>query len=139
MDDQLQGTGKFRPGCPRDLVGTAVRGVDDLLGAHLGLDAVVPGLGDAGAHVGQICDADATTFVLSYWARDRGRFTLPEAVRKLTSQSADILGLRDRGRLEPGAFADAVRTGLRELGSSQLTEIEVERLVAGEIDLDRRD
>ncbi|MDH3706865.1 MAG: amidohydrolase family protein [Acidimicrobiia bacterium] len=78
----------------------------DSLTDYLGLDAVVPGLGDAGAHVGQICDADATTFVLSYWARERGRFSLPEAVRKLTSQSADILRLRDRGRLELGAHAD---------------------------------
>jgi len=35
--------------------------------------------------------------------------------------------------LSLGAFADAVRSGLRQLDSSQMTEIEVERLVAGEI------
>ena len=35
--------------------------------------------------------------------------------------------------LSLGAFADAVRSGLRQLDSSQLTEIEVERLVSGEI------
>ncbi|MDH4169462.1 MAG: amidohydrolase family protein [Acidimicrobiia bacterium] len=78
----------------------------DSLADYLALDQVVPGLGDAGAHVGQICDADATTFALSYWARDRGQFTLPEMVRKLTSQSAGILGLRERGRIEPGWYAD---------------------------------
>jgi N-acyl-D-aspartate/D-glutamate deacylase len=76
------------------------------LAAYLALDAVVPGLGDAGAHVGQICDADATTFVLSYWTRDRGHLELAEAVRKLTSQSARILGLRERGEVRPGWYAD---------------------------------
>ena len=32
----------------------------------------LPGLGDAGAHVGEIMDADSTTFVLASLARDRG-------------------------------------------------------------------
>ncbi len=76
------------------------------LATYLTLDAVVPGLGDAGAHVGQICDADATTFVLGYWARDRGVLSLPEAIRKLSSQSAQILGLRERGEVRPGWYAD---------------------------------
>ena len=76
------------------------------LATYLTLDAVVPGLGDAGAHVGQICDADATTFVLGYWARDRGVLSVPEAVRKLSSQSAQILGLRERGEIRPGWYAD---------------------------------
>lgn len=35
--------------------------------------------------------------------------------------------------LSLGAFADAVRSGLRELDSGQLTDVEVDRLVAGEI------
>ncbi|MGI9600310.1 MAG: N-acyl-D-amino-acid deacylase family protein [Acidimicrobiales bacterium] len=78
----------------------------DSRAGYLGIDQVVPGLGDAGAHVGQICDADATTFVLSYWARQREHFTLPEAVRKLTSQSADILRLKERGQIRTGWYAD---------------------------------
>jgi N-acyl-D-aspartate/D-glutamate deacylase len=66
------------------------------------------GLGDGGAHAGQTCDASTTTFLLSYWARDRmdGRLPLEEAVRKLTSATADVFGLGDRGRLVPGAKAD---------------------------------
>lgn len=78
----------------------------DSLADYLQLDHVMPGLGDAGAHVGQICDADAPTFFLTHWARDRGAFTLPEAIRRLTAQPAAVIGLEDRGVLAPGRFAD---------------------------------
>jgi len=78
----------------------------DSLAAYLQLDHVAPGLGDAGAHVGQICDADTSTFFLSHWARDRGDFTLPEAIRRLTSQPASVIRLKDRGVLQAGNFAD---------------------------------
>jgi N-acyl-D-aspartate/D-glutamate deacylase len=66
------------------------------------------GLGDGGAHAGQTCDASTTTFLLSYWARDRAydRLTVEEAVRKVTSATADVYGLRDRGRLAPGMKGD---------------------------------
>lgn len=76
------------------------------LEALLALDSVYPGAGDAGAHAGQICDADAPTHFLAHWVRDRNLVTLPEAVRRLTSQAAAVLGLVDRGRVEVGAFAD---------------------------------
>jgi N-acyl-D-aspartate/D-glutamate deacylase len=66
------------------------------------------GLGDGGAHAGQTCDASTTTFLLSYWARDRSRGRIPveEAVRTVTSATAEMFGLGDRGRLVPGAKAD---------------------------------
>jgi N-acyl-D-aspartate/D-glutamate deacylase len=66
------------------------------------------GLGDGGAHAGQTCDASTTTFLLSYWARDRvgEKLSVEDAVRMLTSETADLFGLRDRGRLVPGAKAD---------------------------------
>ena len=72
----------------------------------LQLDAVVPGLGDAGAHAGQICDADSPTFYLSYWYRDRKAVTLEKAIHQLTAKPAAVLGLVDRGTLKVGAFAD---------------------------------
>jgi N-acyl-D-amino-acid deacylase len=78
----------------------------DSLAGYLQLDHVSPGLGDAGAHVGQICDADSTTFFLSHWARERGAFTLPEAIRRLTSKPAEVIRLKERGRLTPGWYAD---------------------------------
>jgi N-acyl-D-aspartate/D-glutamate deacylase len=67
---------------------------------------VTLGLADAGAHVSQIMDASQPTFFLTYWIRERQRWTVEEAVRRLTSDTAELFGLRDRGVLRPGAFAD---------------------------------
>ena len=66
------------------------------------------GLSDAGAHVGQLCDAPQATDYLGNWVRDRSLLPIEEAIRRLTSQAADIFGLTDRGRLVPGAWADVV-------------------------------
>ena len=77
-----------------------------IMGDLLSMDHVYPGLGDAGAHAGQICDADAPTHYLSYWCRDRKAVSLPKAVHQLTQQGAQVLGLIDRGTLTVGAFAD---------------------------------
>ncbi len=67
---------------------------------------VVMGLADAGAHVGQIMDASQPTYLLVNWVRDQGVFSVEEGVRRLTSDTADLFGLTDRGALRPGAFAD---------------------------------
>ena len=67
---------------------------------------VTLGLADAGAHVGQILDASQPTFLLSYWIRERQRWSLEEGVRRLTSDTADLFGLMGRGRLATGCFAD---------------------------------
>ena len=69
-------------------------------------DWAMPGLGDAGAHVSQMIDSGWATFVLSHWYRDKGTYTLPEAVRRITSVPAHVLGLKDRGTLAVGAKAD---------------------------------
>ena len=44
--------------------------------------------------------------VLGLYVRERGILTLEEAVRKMTSANAAKVGLKDRGTLRPGAFAD---------------------------------
>jgi N-acyl-D-amino-acid deacylase len=67
---------------------------------------VAMGLADAGAHVGQIMDASQPTWLLSHWVRERGVLSLAEAIRRWTSDTAAIFGIRDRGVLAPGAFAD---------------------------------
>jgi len=76
------------------------------LGDYMQLPHVIPGLGDAGAHVGQICDADTPTFYLSHWARDRQVFSPSEAIRRLTSMPANVLRLKERGELRKGWYAD---------------------------------
>jgi N-acyl-D-aspartate/D-glutamate deacylase len=65
-------------------------------------------LSDAGAHVGTICDASFTTFMLTHWVRDRARDRLPleRAVQMLSSRNARYLGLQDRGTIAPGMRAD---------------------------------
>jgi N-acyl-D-aspartate/D-glutamate deacylase len=67
---------------------------------------IYPGLGDAGAHVSQIMDAGWSSFILSYWMREAGEFTLEEAVQKMTSGPARVVGLTDRGLLKEGLKAD---------------------------------
>jgi len=64
------------------------------------------GLGDCGAHTTQTSDAGFATFLLAYWVRQRRLLTLQDAVRKLTSAPAQLWGIRDRGTLRPGTFAD---------------------------------
>ncbi|MCA9679410.1 MAG: D-aminoacylase [Kofleriaceae bacterium] len=64
------------------------------------------GLGDGGAHVGTICDASFSTFLLTHWTRDRGVFTPEQAIHKLAGEPAAWLGLRDRGVVADGLRAD---------------------------------
>ncbi len=52
--------------------------------------------------------AGAFTRVLRYYVRDRGVLTLAEAVRKMTSASAEHVGIRARGVIRAGAYADLV-------------------------------
>ncbi|MBM3648843.1 MAG: amidohydrolase family protein [Alphaproteobacteria bacterium] len=65
-----------------------------------------PSLGDAGAHVTQVMDAGWATFILAYWVRETGFFTLQDAVRRMTAVPARVMGLKDRGTLKVGQRAD---------------------------------
>ena len=69
------------------------------LPGFLKADWMLPGIGDAGAHVSFISDAGWPTFVLSYWHRDRGEFTLEESIQMMTSGPMRVLGFIDRGPL----------------------------------------
>ena len=69
----------------------------------------VMGLGDGGAHVGTICDASYTTYLLSHWGKDRTRGELidvPTLIKAQTRDTALAVGLSDRGLLVPGMRAD---------------------------------
>ena len=84
---------------------------------HRSLDSVltmmksgqtIVSLGDGGAHYGLICDASIPTFMLTYWSRDRKgeRLPLPWVIKALTQDTANAIGLHDRGILAPGYKAD---------------------------------
>jgi len=67
------------------------------------------GGGDGGAHVTVICDASYPTYMLEHWVRDRTRgekLAVESAVQKLTSEPADLFGMKDRGRVTEGLRAD---------------------------------
>ena len=88
--------------CSYPFLNQRLEAVEEMLDDPL----VTLGLADAGAHVGQILDASQPTFFLSYWIRERQRWSIEEGIRRLTSDTADLFGLVGRGRLQVGAFAD---------------------------------
>jgi N-acyl-D-amino-acid deacylase len=71
-------------------------------------DGCTLGLSDAGAHVGQLCDAPLATDLLGRWVRDKGVLTLEQAVHKLTQVQAELFGFTDRGVVRQGMAADLV-------------------------------
>ncbi len=81
-------------------------GLDDIR-EMLSDPLLVPGLADGGAHVGTICDAANTTFLLTHWARDRPEgLDLDWIVHRQCQATAESVGLFDRGVLAPGMRAD---------------------------------
>jgi N-acyl-D-amino-acid deacylase len=69
-------------------------------------DGMLIGLSDAGAHVGQLCDACLPTDLLGNWVREREVLSLEHAVHKLTGEPARVFGFDERGELAPGKAAD---------------------------------
>ncbi|MBP8246752.1 MAG: amidohydrolase family protein [Phenylobacterium sp.] len=69
----------------------------------------VPGLSDGGAHVGMICDGSFPTSNLTHWTRDRTRgpkLSLASMIKMQTRDTAQAVGLFDRGLIAPGYRAD---------------------------------
>jgi N-acyl-D-aspartate/D-glutamate deacylase len=72
-------------------------------------DCVVPGLSDGGAHVGMICDGSFPTTNIIHWTRDRTRgpkLSLEHMIKAQCRDTAETVGLYDRGLLAPGYRAD---------------------------------
>ena len=84
--------------------------------------SVLVALGDGGAHVDMLCDAGYPTYLLGTWVRERQALTLEEGVRRLTSDPAEVFGVRDRGRLAPGLAADLAIFDAGRVGSTNRGE-----------------
>ncbi len=79
---------------------------EDAVGRMLNHPNSIVSLSDAGAHLTFFNDAGFGLHLLGHWSRDRGAMSLAEAVRRLTSHPARVLGLIGRGTIQQGQAAD---------------------------------
>ena len=84
-------------------------------------DRAMLGGSDAGAHLDRMCGAPYTTRFVGDMLRGRQLVSIEEAVRMITSDPADLFGLRDRGVLTPGAWADLVVLDPATVGAGPAT------------------
>src|SRR5262249_48389982 len=63
-------------------------------------------LSDGGAHVQFQSGYGYCTRLLGYWVREHHIMSLEQAVKRLSFDSAALLGVYDRGLLRPGLAAD---------------------------------
>lgn len=82
--------------------------VTDRIGPMLAHPLVHIGASDGGAHLASFATYGDTGYLFSEFVRKGGYLTLEKAVAKVTSETADIWGLKDRGRLAEGLAADIV-------------------------------
>lgn len=80
----------------------------DRIGRMLAHPLVHVGASDGGAHLASFSTYGDTGYLFSEFVREAGAMTLEQAVRKITADTADIWGLKDRGRLATGLAADIV-------------------------------
>jgi N-acyl-D-aspartate/D-glutamate deacylase len=115
-DELLQDEGRavlYRPSANRE--GERFETVGSKILKHP--DALL-GLGDGGAHYGMICDAGLPTYLLLHWvahADPEKRVALAQAIRMLAHDTAQAVGLGDRGRIMPGLKADINVIDLKRL------------------------
>jgi N-acyl-D-aspartate/D-glutamate deacylase len=73
-----------------------------------GLDSILLGGSDAGAHLDRMLGSPYPTRFLADTIRGRKLLPLERAVQLMTDAPARLFGLTDRGRVEEGGFADLV-------------------------------
>lgn len=78
----------------------------DRIGPLLADPFVHIGASDGGAHIQSFSTYGDTGYLLGHFVRETGRFTLEQAIKKITSDAARIWHLPKRGVLQPGHAAD---------------------------------
>jgi N-acyl-D-aspartate/D-glutamate deacylase len=76
---------------------------------------------DAGAHLDRMCGAPYTTRFLGDALRGRKLVSIERAVQLITDAPAQLFGLRDRGRVGEGGFADLALIDPDTVGSEHAT------------------
>jgi N-acyl-D-aspartate/D-glutamate deacylase len=102
-DELLRQNGKSVIYCP---MGNTENNRFDAALDLFGLPGTILGLGDGGAHYGMICDAAYPTYMLTEYVRDRKKLPIETAVKMLARDTAQAVGLNDRGLLKAGYKAD---------------------------------
>ncbi|MDO8364181.1 MAG: amidohydrolase family protein [Actinomycetota bacterium] len=80
----------------------------------------VIGASDAGAHLDMFFSADFATKMIHEAVARRHLLPLEEAVHLLTAVQADLYGLKDRGRLLEGAYADVLVFDEEHISSNEM-------------------
>ncbi len=93
-------------GLDTTFIATLLNSDEDAVGRMIQDENSLLSLSDAGAHLTFLCDAAFGLHFLGHWVRSRRLMPLEQAVRRLTSHPAEVFGIRDRGRIAPGAWAD---------------------------------
>jgi N-acyl-D-amino-acid deacylase len=93
---------------------------EDRVGDILRNDGALVSLSDAGAHNTFLCDAGYAMYLFGRWVRELRALDLATAIRKLTSDPADVYGILDRGRLIPGAHADMILFDPETIGITKM-------------------
>ena len=78
------------------------------------------GASDAGAHLDMIATFNYSTVMLENAVRRHELLSLEEAVHLLTDVQARLYGLRDRGRVAEGWYADLVVLDPATVGSQEV-------------------
>jgi N-acyl-D-aspartate/D-glutamate deacylase len=97
---------------------------------------------DAGAHLDRMCGAPYPTRWLADCLRGRKLFPVEHAIKKMTSEPATLFGLKDRGVLREGAYADVAVFDPETVGSETAVLVSdlpgnSSRLTAGSIGVRR--
>ena len=90
--------------CIRGVIHADVESVAAILSHPL----VHIGASDAGAHIAQFCGAGDTCYLIERFVREHKKFSLEQAVHRLTGELARDWGIAERGEIAVGKFADLV-------------------------------
>ena len=88
------------------------------------------GASDAGAHLDFLATFNYSTYLLAA-ARDRSLLSLESAVNKLTDVPARLYGLKERGRVEEGWWADLVVFDAAEVAPAEVEVTKICLVVPG--------
>jgi N-acyl-D-aspartate/D-glutamate deacylase len=95
---------------------TLLNSDEGAVGRMLNDPNAIVSLSDAGAHLTFLCDAGFGLHLLGYWVRERKLMPLEIAVKKLTSEPAQLLGIRGRAAIATGNWADLLLFDPRTVG-----------------------